>query len=86
LEEFIYSISSQLLSETNVNKILGYLEDSKVAFLEVIASITALAGVFLVLQPTKVSTSLSAEPYVYHKGIVSGIVGVAGGVVSFSQI
>ena len=63
-----------------------YLEDSKVAFLDVIASITALLGVFLVLQPAKTLASLSAEPYAYHKGIVSGIIGVAGGIVSFSQM
>jgi drug/metabolite transporter (DMT)-like permease len=73
------------IAPTGAIMLTRYLEDNKIAFLDVIASITALAGVVLVLQPSKNSTSLSADPYAYHKGIVSRIIGVVGGIVSFNQ-
>jgi drug/metabolite transporter (DMT)-like permease len=73
------------IAPTGAIMLTRYLEDNKIAFLDVIASITALAGVVLVLQPSKNSTSLSGDPYAYHKGIVSRVIGVVDGIVSFNQ-
>jgi drug/metabolite transporter (DMT)-like permease len=73
------------IAPTGAIMLTRYLEDNKIALLDVIASITALAGVVLVLQPSKNSTSLSGDPYAYHKGIVSRVIGVVDGIVSFNQ-
>ncbi|XP_014550025.1 hypothetical protein COCVIDRAFT_116826 [Bipolaris victoriae FI3] len=101
---FYLSISYLSLSEATVLNFIAplgaimlttYWEGRTFAFLDLIACITALAGVVLVLQPipiykavaqAEISSSISTDPYAHLKGVVSGITGVAGGIVAFSAM